>query len=88
MENGMKSVDDIAMAAVNTYFQANPTKIAEMDVEDFAGLFARSYYGARKVVKRVVDEQKLNMFPNRVEQAIDGPSKPDLSGEDLGKQFK
>ena len=62
MENGMKSVDDIAMAAINVYFQADSARVVKMNVEAFAELFTHAYYDARKAVIRVVEEQKQNPF--------------------------
>ena len=93
MDSSMKSIDDIAMAAVNAYFQINASKISVMGCEDVAKLYTHAYLDSRKVVKRVMDEQKLNTFQNRIEKANEGHSNMNMSNlnlpdDDLGKRFK
>ena len=85
MESEMKSVDDIAMAAVNAYFQVNSNKIAAMGYDEVASLYTRAYLESRKIVKKTIDNEKLNMFQNRVEKAIDGISNSDVYNLNLSK---
>lgn len=84
MENGTKSVDDIAMAAVNAYFQMHAPQSVTMGYDEVAELYVRAFLDSRKIVQRALNDERLKFAP-KAEQpaAAEVPSDLDTSNLDL-----